>query len=202
MVKVTLASSDLKKSLSYWVDLLGMQTFSQSSSSALLGFAENHAKLELNDIGNERCHFKLMYANYKCLLLGEKVDHCKAFGRIAFSCPADQLPAIESAVKEAQGTILTPLISLDTPGKATVVVVILADPVNSLFRRYISATLVFKNTCWASVQDGHEICFVGDEAFRELSRVDPEADRLLNEAISQDKSDEWFTKKGLSKAEA
>ena len=30
-------------------------------------------------------------------------------------------------------------------------------------------------------QDGHEICFVGDEAFRELSQVDPKADELLNE---------------------
>ena len=29
-------------------------------------------------------------------------------------------------------------------------------------------------------QDGHEICFVGDEAFRELSQVDPKADELLN----------------------
>ena len=30
-------------------------------------------------------------------------------------------------------------------------------------------------------QDGHEICFVGDEAFRELSQVDPKADQLLDE---------------------
>lgn len=30
------------------------------------------------------------------------------------------------------------------------------------------------------VQDGHEICFVGDEAFRELSKVDPNGDELLN----------------------
>ena len=29
------------------------------------------------------------------------------------------------------------------------------------------------------IQDGHEICFVGDEAFRELSQVDPKADELL-----------------------
>ena len=50
-------------------------------------------------------------------------------------------------MKEAKGTILTPLISLDTPGKATVQVVILGDP------------------------DGQEICFVGSEAFRELSQV-------------------------------
>ena len=31
------------------------------------------------------------------------------------------------------------------------------------------------------LQDGHEICFVGDEAFRELSQPDPEGDKLLNE---------------------
>ena len=32
-----------------------------------------------------------------------------------------------------------------------------------------------------SHQDGHEICYVGDEAFRELSQVDPKADSLLDE---------------------
>ena len=30
-------------------------------------------------------------------------------------------------------------------------------------------------------QDGHEICFVGDEAFRELSQVDPSAQEILSE---------------------
>ena len=34
-------------------------------------------------------------------------------------------------MKEAEQTLLTPLLSLDTPGKATVQVVILADPVSS-----------------------------------------------------------------------
>ena len=33
-------------------------------------------------------------------------------------------------------------------------------------------------------QDGHEICFVGDEAFRELSQTDPKADQLINEVSS------------------
>ena len=33
-------------------------------------------------------------------------------------------------MKEANQTILTPLVSLDTPGKATVQVVIVADPVS------------------------------------------------------------------------
>lgn len=30
------------------------------------------------------------------------------------------------------------------------------------------------------MQDGHEICFVGDEAFRELSQPDPAADELID----------------------
>jgi hypothetical protein len=38
------------------------------------------------------------------------------------------------------------------------------------------------------LQDGHEICFVGDEGFRDLSAVDPEADAALNKEISRDKS--------------
>nr|CAG4650309.1 EOG090X09EK [Sida crystallina] len=159
--KVTLASSNLSKSLEYWIGLLGLESFTddKSGTTATLGFHERQAKLELKDIGGA-------------------VDHCKAFGRIAFSCPASQLPSIQSQIKENNGTILTPLISLDTPDKATVQVVILADP------------------------DGHEICFVGDEAFRELSCVDPAADGLLEEAIKADQSNEWFAKKGLSKAEA
>lgn len=41
-----------------------------------------------------------------------------------------QLSSIEAMIKAAGNTILTPLVSLDTPGKATVEVVILADPVS------------------------------------------------------------------------
>ena len=40
-----------------------------------------------------------------------------------------KLPELQQKMKSANQTILTPLISLDTPGKATVEVVILADPV-------------------------------------------------------------------------
>ena len=83
----------------------------------------------------------------------------KAGGRLAFSCPAQELASIEASAMKAGHTILTKLISLDTPGKATVQVVILGDP------------------------DGQEICFVGDEAFRELSKVDPNSDSLLEAAL-------------------
>ena len=106
------------------------------------------------------------------------VEHAKAAGRIAFSIPASQLPGAQEKMVAANTTILTPLVLLDTPGKATVQVVILADP------------------------DGQEICFVGAEAFKELSQVDPEGDKLLSAAIEGDKSDEWFKKKGRVKAEA
>lgn len=49
------------------------------------------------------------------------------------------------------------------------------------------------------MQDRHEICFVGDEGFRELSKVDPNGDKLLVDAMAADKSDEWFAKKGQEK---
>ncbi|XP_076364189.1 uncharacterized protein LOC143253755 isoform X2 [Tachypleus tridentatus] len=48
-------------------------------------------------------------------------------------------------------------------------------------------------------QDGHEICFVGNEAFCELSKVDPKAEQLLEEAMAADKSDEWFAKREYQK---
>lgn len=157
--KVTLSSSNLSKSVDYWSRLCGMKVYNQQDKSALLGYADDQCKLELVDIG-------------------KAVDHAKAFGRIAFSCPGDELPPLEKLMKEENQTILTPLVSLDTPGKATVQVVILGDP------------------------DGHEICYVGDEAFRELSQVDPKADSLLDEAMLKDKSDEWFAKKGRTKDSA
>lgn len=106
------------------------------------------------------------------------MDHGTAFGRVAFSCAKDELPRIEALMKKENQKILTPLVSLDTPGKATVQVVILADP------------------------DGHEVCFVGDEAFRELSQVDPNGDKLLDDAMAADNSDQWFAEHNRKKVSA
>ena len=50
-------------------------------------------------------------------------------------------------------------------------------------------------------KDGHEICFVGDEAFRCLSQVDPNADEILTKATEDDKSDAWFSKHGGKKSQ-
>ncbi|XP_040857068.1 glyoxalase domain-containing protein 4 isoform X3 [Ochotona curzoniae] len=113
VVKVTLAVSNLQKSLNYWSSLLGMKIYEKDEAKqrALLGYADNQCKLELQGIKGA-------------------VDHAAAFGRIAFSCPKSELPELEELMKREKQTILTPLVSLDTPGKATVHVVILADPVD------------------------------------------------------------------------
>uniref|UniRef100_A0A8C9EEE9 Glyoxalase domain-containing protein 4 n=1 Tax=Phocoena sinus TaxID=42100 RepID=A0A8C9EEE9_PHOSS len=159
VLKVTLAVSDLQKSLNYWSNLLGMKIYEKDEKKqrALLGYADNQCKLELQGIQGA-------------------VVHATAFGRIAFSCPQKELSDLEDLMKRENQKILTPLVSLDTPGKATVQVIILADP------------------------DGHEICFVGDEAFRELSKMDPEGSKLLDDAMAKDKSDEWFAAQNKPKA--
>ncbi|KFQ49822.1 Glyoxalase domain-containing protein 4, partial [Pelecanus crispus] len=161
VLKVTLGVSDLQKSINYWSDLLGMKIYEKDEEKqrALLGYADNQCKLELKTVGGA-------------------VDHGTAFGRIAFSCAKDELPVIEALMKKENQKILTPLVSLDTPGKATVQVIILADP------------------------DGHEICFVGDEAFRDLSKVDPNGDKLLDDAMAADNSDKWFAAQKMKKASA
>ena len=128
VTKVAIGVSNLANSLAYWHKLLGMTVFDQTDTKAVLGYDADKCKLEL-------------------IQLEQPVDHATAFGRIAFSCPRDQLPAIERAVKEAGCTILTPLVSLDTPGKATVEVVILADPVIEAFY-FVDTSLGLSLRAW------------------------------------------------------
>uniref|UniRef100_A0A8R1IL95 Glyoxalase domain-containing protein 4 n=2 Tax=Caenorhabditis japonica TaxID=281687 RepID=A0A8R1IL95_CAEJA len=71
------------------------------------------------------------------------------------------LQSLQDSVKSAGGKIINELVTLPTPGKADVQVVILADP------------------------DDHEICFVGDEGFRALSKVDESAEKELREQIKK-----------------
>lgn len=49
--KVTLASSNLQKSVNYWNKVLGLKIVNQCDKSVVVGFDENQAKLELTDIG-------------------------------------------------------------------------------------------------------------------------------------------------------
>ena len=86
----------------------------------------------------QQCHPKLLQ-----LPLNQVVDHAEAYGRIAFSIP--DIHTTYERVKSSGDTIQNHPVKLDTPGKATVEVVILCD------------------------RDGFEICFVGREGFNALS---------------------------------
>ena len=53
-----------------------------------------------------------------------------AFGRIAFATPTEGLRHMQELIEaEDKNLIQQPLVTLDTPGKATVSVVIVRDPV-------------------------------------------------------------------------
>lgn len=43
--------------------------------------------------------------------------------------------------------------------------------------------------------DGHEICFVGDTGYRQLSVFDSNGDKLLNDAMAKDGSREYAARK-------
>lgn len=154
----SLACSDLQRSLAYWTATLGMTAAEQAAGRAVLSFGAVQASLEL-------------------VASAAPLERAAAFGRSAFAVPTGELAAAEACVRSEGGTVLTPLVTLETPGKADVSVVILADP------------------------DAHEICLVGAEGFAELSQVDGDANRLLEEAMQADKSDQWFAKKGGKKTE-
>ncbi len=166
--------------------LIHLQVDKQDSSEAQLRFGEKQAFLRLRQLEGG-------------------LRHETAFGRVAFAVPAEQLPGIQARVQEDKlGSIITELVKLDTPGKATVEVVILGDPVTSMliFLVYFPSKNFFLFFFLKLSQDGHEICFVGEEGFGELSQVDPKGDELLRKAMEEDKSKEWFAKKGLKKEAA
>ncbi|XP_058117063.1 glyoxalase domain-containing protein 4 [Anopheles ziemanni] len=146
--RVALHVTDIVKSRQYWADTLAMPLLDAGSTSDKqldLSFNNGKFALELSQLEQ-----------------GKALDRAKAYGRIAFAVPYDEQPKIDQMVQAANGTILTPLISLDTPGKATVRVIILADP------------------------DGHEICFVDEEGFSALSALDPESNEALDKYIAKD----------------
>lgn len=65
MEKVTLSSSNLERTIAYWKDILGLKIFDQKDKSVLMGYSEDQAKLEFEDIG-ESMHTQ--YFNYFILL--------------------------------------------------------------------------------------------------------------------------------------
>lgn len=141
--EVTLYVHDLERSKKYWHEILNMEVVCECEDAYSFSYGEKQARLRLKKAS-------------------EDIKRCQAYGRIAFSVPHDVQPGIQKKIKSIDGTILKPLITLETPGKATVRVVILADP------------------------DCHEICFVDDEGFRKLSEVDPESNDCIEKYIQKD----------------
>ena len=152
--ELSLFVTNTESSTNFWSDVLKGKLAEKDETSVRLSF-------------DDLSYFRLNLAKSS----NQVIDHSKAFGRVAFSCPTEDLQPLQALIESHKYKVLTPFIKLDTPNKASVCVVILADP------------------------DGHEICFVGDEAFRLLSELDEKAESLLAEAMQSDKSDEWHLKR-------
>jgi len=141
--KVTMNTNDLDKTQHYWQEILKMKVVSKTDLELALAYDVTHTQLTFKKID-------------------ESIDRKTAFGRIAFAVPHDTQPEINQLILNNKQPILTPLISLATPGKANVRVIILADP------------------------NGLEICFVDEEGFSQLSEVDPEGEAELDKYIRLD----------------
>lgn len=135
--------SNLQNSIKFWNGLLNMSIIRQDSNKALLSYNGGKFGIEFTQIDSA-------------------IDRAKAYGRIAFAVPYDLQPSIDELIQKNKKTILTPLVVLDTPGKASVRVIILAD------------------------DDGHEICFVDNEGFTQLSEYDPKSEADLDKYIKKD----------------
>lgn len=135
--------TDLSNSVKYWNGLLNMSIVKQDTTSALLSYNGGNFGIKLTKIE-------------------DAIDRAQGFGRIAFGVPYALQPNIDELIQKNQKNILTPLVTLDTPGKASVRVIILADP------------------------DGHEICFVDQEGFSQLSAFDPKSEADLDRFIKKD----------------
>ncbi|CAB3402124.1 unnamed protein product [Caenorhabditis bovis] len=147
--RVQVNVADLTKSKKYWNEVLGMKMIEDKPTRSILSFGDN------------QCQWEIVQSD-------KPINRGTAFGRIAFSCPGNELPKIQEKIKSSGYKIINELITLSTPGKADVQVVILADP------------------------DDHEICFVGDEGFRDLSKIDQAADEAIRAEIKKDDSEKWY----------
>ena len=112
VTKASLSCSSLDESIKFWSGQLGLKVKSKEGRCALMSLGEGQADIELTQ------------------LEGAKMDRGTAFGRTAFSIPGGDLQGVEAAAKAAGYTIQTPFVTLPTPGKADVQVVIFADPVS------------------------------------------------------------------------
>lgn len=135
-VAIGIRVTNLDKAKAYWIGILGLHEISKDSTpfgldsphpNCLVGFSADQTMIQLIEAQDGTA----------------VIDHAQSGGRIAFACTS--VSPIYDKVSSAAETVLTPPLTLKTPGKADVVVAILADP------------------------DAYEICFVEAEGFYNLS---------------------------------
>ncbi|KRZ80242.1 Glyoxalase 1 [Trichinella papuae] len=143
--KLALNVRNLKRSVDYYSNFDEAKVVYASPTSASVHFDESDFELELVELRDQP------------FLSGS------GCGRIAFAVPTDLLLHFQEKFSSTEGKILNSITSLETPGKATVEVLILADP------------------------DGHEICLVGREGFMQLCVMDPKGAELFNTAIQEER---------------
>jgi len=136
--KIHLNCTDVKKSENFWKNLLNLPYEIDENS--------NTATINLPNIT----------ITFHQLDPSIPFNPKETSGRTAFSAPTKFVKqirdvAVQASKNDNQQYLHTDWVQLDTPGKATVEVVILKS------------------------NDGHEVCVVGDEAFVELSAFDPQA---------------------------
>ncbi|KAI3658887.1 hypothetical protein MP638_003130 [Amoeboaphelidium occidentale] len=122
--------NDLKKACNYYTTVLGLEVVSSDKTHSALKYHDGDVTLEL-------------------FVTEDPIDHSVANGRLAIAVPTKDIDTIEQKVKQNGDKIHTERVKLDTPGKATVEVVILQD------------------------RSDYEICIVGAEAFYELAKPFP-----------------------------
>jgi len=133
VVNVSINVSNIQRSEDYYVSLLEMTLFSKIDTEGqdkfiTVGYNEELSKLELVErVGKSR----------------KMIDHAEAYGRVAIAIK--DINVIYQKILSSGDKVLHHPVKLDTPGKATVEVVILQD------------------------RDDYEICFVGEEGFNSLS---------------------------------
>lgn len=79
----------------------------------------------------------IKYCYIIIIFSGEPINHATGYGRIAFAVPTSELKSYQENAINNQYKILTPFVTLDTPGKASVSVVIFADPVSFIASKHI-----------------------------------------------------------------
>jgi thiol-disulfide isomerase/thioredoxin len=149
---VSLWVTDPARSLKFWRDALGMVVVDALTVPGASGKGAVYVRAPGGGVALE-------------LVPCDRVEHAAAFGRVAFATTASPSTLFKQMVDgrfigqaDSLARVIHKPVRLETPGKADVDVVIIADP------------------------DRFEVCLVGDAGFRDLSRTKPGDDFINWEA--------------------